>query len=43
MEKGFAVIYHDERMIKSKNELKPNDEIAITFVDGEVKAKILEV
>lgn len=43
MEKGFTVIYHDEKMIKSKNELKPNDEIAITFVDGEVKAKILEV
>ena len=47
---NLAHIYNVENQAKNAvsalkicNKLKPNDEIAITFVDGEVKAKILEV
>lgn len=42
MEKGFSVVYHNDLMIKSKNDLQVGDDISITFIDGKVKAKVTE-
>lgn len=41
MNRGFTVPYVDGKVVKSVNELKPNDEIKLAFHDGEAKAKII--
>lgn len=40
MKKGYTLVYKDEKLIKSKNELQSNDEVNIKFNDGDVKATI---
>lgn len=43
MNRGFTITYKDEQLIKSVSDLKKDDEINITFSDGDVKAKVLSV
>lgn len=43
MHKGFNVSYKDGKMVKSVEQLSPDDCIDIAFHDGTAKAKILEV
>ena len=42
MEKGFSVVYKDEKIIKSTNELHEGDVIKIDFYDGSKKAQIIK-
>ncbi len=40
MQRGYVLIYHQNTMVKSVQNLKKNDEIDIQFYDGTIKAKI---
>lgn len=42
MEKGFSIVYKDEKIVKSKNDLSTNDTVELKFIDGSIKAKIVE-
>ena len=42
MEKGFSIVYKDEKIVKSKNDLSANDTVELKFIDGSIKAKIVE-
>ena len=42
MEKGFSIVYKDNKIVKSKNDLAKDDNIQIKFVDGIVNAKVME-
>ena len=42
MEKGFSIIYKDNKIVKSVNELKPNDKVSIKLIDGSKNAVIME-
>lgn len=43
MHKGFNVSYKNGQVVKSVEQLSPDDVIEVTFHDGAAKAKILEV
>ena len=40
--RGYSITEKNGKIIKSSKELKVNDDIKLRFVDGEVKAKVLE-
>ena len=40
--RGYSITEKNGKIIKSSKELKENDDIKLRFVDGEVKAKVLE-
>jgi len=40
LSKGFAVVQKDDKRVKSANDLQPNDQIEVSFVDGKVVAKV---
>ncbi|MBR2974652.1 MAG: hypothetical protein IKC47_02780, partial [Clostridia bacterium] len=42
LSKGFAVVQKDDMRVKSANDLQPNDQIEVSFVDGKVVAKVEE-
>ncbi len=42
MEKGFSIVYKDNQIVKSVNDLYPNDEVEIKLIDGSKKAIITE-
>jgi RHS repeat-associated protein len=42
MEKGFSIVYKDNKIVKSVNELKPNDKVSIKLIDGSKNAVIME-
>ena len=42
MEKGFSIIYKDNKIVKSVNDLKPNDKVSIKLIDGSKNAVIME-
>ena len=42
MEKGFSIVYKDNKIVKSVNELNPNDKVEIKLIDGTRKAVITE-
>lgn len=42
MEKGFSIVYKENTIIKSKNDLSVGDTVELKFIDGNVKAKITE-
>ena len=39
--RGYCMVQKDDKIIKSKNDIKKGDEIKIQFVDGEKNAKIV--
>lgn len=43
MHKGFNVSYKDGKVVKSVDQLSPEDLVEVAFHDGTAKAKILEV
>ena len=42
MGKGFSIVYKEDIIVKSKNDLAKDDNIQIKFVDGIVNAKVME-
>ena len=42
MDKGFSIVYKNDKIVKSKNDLTKDDNIKIRFVDGIVNAKVME-
>ncbi|MCD7894126.1 MAG: exodeoxyribonuclease VII large subunit [Erysipelotrichaceae bacterium] len=40
MQRGYVLVHHQDKMIKSVKELKENDEINIQFYDGNIKAQV---
>ena len=40
MKKGYTLVYKDDKLIKSQNDLFNNDEINIKFSDGDVRAVV---
>lgn len=43
LEKGYSIVNKDHNVVKMAHELKKNDVIDITFHEGKVKAKVMEV
>ena len=41
LKRGFSIIKHDGKIIKSSNNLKPNYEIELQLYDGARRAKII--
>ena len=42
MEKGFSIVYKENTIIKSKNDLTVGDTVELKFIDGNVKAIVTE-
>lgn len=40
MRRGYSIVKKDQTIIKSAQQLKPNDEIAVAFSDGMIKARV---
>ena len=40
MNRGYAIVKADHEIIKTASKLKPNDEITVTFSDGNIKARV---
>lgn len=43
LSRGYSVVRKDRKIISKHNELSPGDNVSISFSDGEVSAKIIEV
>jgi len=43
MKRGFSVSYIDDSIIKSVKQVKNDDEIRVSFHDGEIRAKVVNV
>ena len=42
LKRGYSLVSHEERLIKSKNQVKTGDVVEITVTDGSFKAKVCE-
>lgn len=42
LKRGYSLVSHEERLIKSKQEVKTGDVVEITVTDGSFKAKVCE-
>ena len=42
LKRGYSLVSHEERLIKSKNQVKTGDVVEITVTDGCFKAKVCE-
>ncbi len=42
MKKGYTVVYKDDKVISSSNDIKENDELTISFYDGRREVKVLK-
>jgi exodeoxyribonuclease VII large subunit len=42
MEKGFSIVYKDNKIVKSVSDLNPNDKVEIKLIDGKKNAIIVE-
>ncbi|MBG9980979.1 exodeoxyribonuclease VII large subunit [Facklamia sp. DSM 111018] len=43
MQRGYTLVEREQMIIKSSQELTPNDHIKVRFIDGLVKAEVLQV
>ena len=43
MQKGYTLTYQDNKIVTSISNLNNNESISVKWVDGEIKAKILEI
>ena len=43
LKKGYSVVKHENKIIKSIKEVKINDELKIKLLDGELKTNVKEV
>lgn len=41
IERGYALVYKDGKLIKTKKELEVNDDIEVRLSDGQIKAKVI--
>ena len=40
LSRGYSIVQKEEKIVKSKNDLKIGDEIEITLSDGDIKAQV---
>ena len=41
LSRGYSIIEKDNKIVKSKEDIKKGDEISLKFKDGEAKAKVI--
>ena len=43
LSRGYSIVEKEDKIIKSKNDLKIGDEIKITLADGNIKAQVGDI